>query len=164
MQDLNNQSHEPFVAILRESLGVLMHHTMRNMFVFARENNLSMPQMGALTNLFRQDVRGVSNIGDELGVTSAAASQMLERLVQQGLIERQEDLHDRRVKKIIMTDKGRRMIHEGFRARQKWLDDLALLFTPAEREQIGAALSILVEKARQLEGTAQECETDDIDS
>lgn len=157
MHDLNTQPFESFVSTLRELLGVLMHHTMHNMFLFARESNLSMPQMGALINLLRQDVRGVSNMGDDLGVTSAAASQMLERLVQQGLIDRSEDPHDRRVKQIVLTDKGRQMIHDGFRARQSWLDDLARRFTPTEREQIGAALSILVEKARQLEGTAHEC-------
>ena len=71
----------------------------------ARESGVSPQQYGALMYLFHNDRRGVSGIGEDMGVTPAAASQMIERLVQQGLLERSEDPHDRRAKKIALTVK-----------------------------------------------------------
>ena len=84
-----------------------------------------MSQFGALFHLHRMGSSGVTDLGDHLGVTSAAASQMLDRLVQQGLILRSEDPNDRRVKQIVLTDKGHQVLQESIRARQGWLDDLA---------------------------------------
>lgn len=89
-----------------------------------------------------------------MGVTSAAASQMLDRLVQQGLILRSEDLHDRRLKQIVLTEKGRQTLdifRENLHDRHAWLDELAAKLSPAEQEQVEAALEILIEKAGQLE-------------
>ena len=93
---------------------------------------------------------GVSDIGSALGITSAAASQMLERLVQHGLIERTEDPNDRRAKKIALTDKGLHMLPEGLRAHQDWLGGLAHTLTSDEQAQATAALRLLIEHAKQL--------------
>jgi len=84
-------------------------------------------------------------------VTNAAASQMLEHLVQQQMITRSEDPHDRRAKQIVLTDKGRQVLQESIHARQGWLEDLAHTLSPEEKEQVVAALHILIEKTSQLE-------------
>ncbi len=91
------QSPDPFVLALQNWVGMFMHRSMRDSIRFAKENGLSMSQVGAMFHI-RHGVDGVSDIGDDLGVTSAAASQMLERLVQAGLVTRTEDPHDRRAK------------------------------------------------------------------
>lgn len=129
---------------------MFMHRSMRNFILYSKETGLSMPQMGALFHLLK-GYGGVTELGDELGVTSAAASQMLERLVQLKLIIRTESQHDRRAKVIVLTDKGRQTLKDSIKARQGWLGDLAETLSPAEREQIIAALNILIEKARLLE-------------
>jgi DNA-binding MarR family transcriptional regulator len=110
-----------------------------------------MSQFGALMLVHHQGVCGVTDIGDHLGITSAAASQMLERLVHQGIVVRSEDPHDRRVKQIGLTEKGSRILQESIQARQSWLDDLARLLTATEQGQVIAALNILIERAGQLE-------------
>jgi DNA-binding MarR family transcriptional regulator len=143
------QPIEPLVATLEEWTEVFMHRSMRNFILFAKETGLSMPQIGALFHLLKSS-GGVTELGEELGVTSAAASQMLERLVQLKLIVRSEAPHDRRAKVIILTDKGQQTLKDSIRARQGWLNDLAQTLTPAETEQVVAALKILIEKARML--------------
>ena len=113
-----------------------------------------MSQVSALFFLYRKGSSGVSDIGEEMGVTSAAASQMLDRLVQQGLILRSEDPHDRRLKKIVLTEKGcdtLEIFRENLHARHAWIDELAAKLSPAEQEQVEAALKILIEKAGTLE-------------
>jgi DNA-binding MarR family transcriptional regulator len=93
---------------------------------------------------------GVTDLGDDLGVTSSAASQLLERLVQQGLILRSEDPSDRRVKQIVLTERGRQALQEAIHARQGWLFDLAKTLSDSEKESIIAALNILIDKANHL--------------
>ena len=127
-----------------------MQRSMRDFMGFARERGLSMSQLGALFHIHHRGSSGVSDLGDDLGVTSSAASQMLERLVHQGLILRSEDPSDRRVKHIVLTDKGLQVLHESIRARQSWLADLAETLSGSEKEDIIAALNILIDKAEHL--------------
>ncbi|HNT77479.1 MAG TPA: MarR family transcriptional regulator [Anaerolineae bacterium] len=141
---------DELTRMLQDWIEVFMHRSMHNVLSFAKEQNLSMSQMGALMKLHRHKMCNVSDIGDELGVTSAAASQMLERLVQQELIERTEDPNDRRAKQIALTDKGAQLLHDSFRARYAWLGDLATSFTPDEQALIQTALRLLLDKTRQL--------------
>jgi DNA-binding MarR family transcriptional regulator len=146
------QPIDPFVATLQKWIEVFMRRSMRNFICYSKEAGLSMSQIGALFHICR-GASGVSDIGDDLGVTSAAASQMLERLVRQELIVRSEDPQDRRVKQIVLTDKGRQTLQESLQARQGWLDDLANTLSAGEKEQIMAALNILIDKASQLDNT-----------
>jgi len=141
---------DPFVATLRNWIEVFMRRSMRNFIRYSRESGISMPQVGALFHIHR-GAGGVTDLAEGLGITSAAASQMLERLVQLGVILRSEAPHDRRVKQIVLTEKGRHILQESFHAHQGWLDDLAQTLSAGEKEQIVAALKILIEKANRLQ-------------
>jgi DNA-binding MarR family transcriptional regulator len=143
-------SADPLVVALQKWMEVSMHRSIRHFICYARESGLSMSQLGALFHIHRRGSSGVTDLGDDLGVTSSAASQMLERLVQQELILRSEDPSDRRVKQIIMTDKGLHILQESIRARQGWLSDLAETLSDSEKEAIIAALNILIDKANHL--------------
>jgi MarR family transcriptional regulator, organic hydroperoxide resistance regulator len=145
------QDSEALPSTLREWVEVFMRRSMQNFIQFAKENGLSMSQVSAMFHIKRKGSSGVSDIGDELGVTSAAASQMLERLVQQGYVLRTEDPIDRRLKQIVLTEKGAQILQSSIQARQKWLDDLVQSLAPAEQEQVTAALRLLIIKARNLE-------------
>lgn len=141
---------DPVSGKLQEFFKIIMHRSMREFLLYSRKTGLSMSQIGALLHINKHSV-GVSDVGDGLGVTNAAASQMLDRLVHQDLIVRTEDPDDRRGKKIVLTDKGRRIIEESTDARQGWLNDLAVTLSPAEKVQVLAALDILIQRASQIE-------------
>jgi DNA-binding MarR family transcriptional regulator len=148
------KTNDPFLAAWNEWIEIFMRRSMRNFLLYSKESGLSMSQIGALFRLHR-GASGVSDLGDGLGVTSAAASQLLERLVHSGLILRSEDPNDRRGKQIVLTDKGRRVLRESLHARQGWLDDLAAVLSNGEKEKIAAALKILIEKTNLIEPPAQ---------
>lgn len=143
----------PFSAALQSWIDVFMHRSMRSVLLYAKESGLSMSQLGALMHIFK-GTSGVSDVGDDLGISSAAASQMLERLVQQGLISRSEDPHDRRVKQIVLTAKGQQVLQGSLQASKGWLDELAASLSPAEQEQVAAALNIMIAKAAKLDQQA----------
>lgn len=143
-------SKDRFAARLQEWIELSMRRSMRTFLRYARQNNLSMSQMGALFHIYRQGQCGVTEVGHYLDVTSAAASQMIDRLVQQGLIERSEDPEDRRVKQIVLTKKGERILKNGMRARQRWMHDLAQALSDEEKAALEPALDLLIEKVRSL--------------
>jgi DNA-binding MarR family transcriptional regulator len=144
------QQADPFVVTLQKCIEVFMQRSMRDFLGYVRESGLSMSQLGALFQIHHRESSGVTDLGDKLGVTSSAASQLLERLVQQELILRSEDPSDRRVKQLILTDKGRQVLQESIRARQSWLSDLAKTLSDCEKEGIIAALNTLIAKANHL--------------
>jgi DNA-binding MarR family transcriptional regulator len=144
------QQADPLVETLQRWIAVSMHRSMRDFMGYAKEIGLSMAQMGALFQIYHRGCSGVTDLGDKLGVTSSAASQMLERLVHQELVRRSEDPSDRRVKQIVVTDKGRQVLEDSIRARQSWASDLADTLSDCEKEAIIAALNPLIDKASQL--------------
>jgi DNA-binding MarR family transcriptional regulator len=141
---------DEFVPSLVKWSEVFMHSSMRNFIQYSAKSGLSRSQIGALFWLYHKGNCAVSDIGEELGITNAAASQMLERLVQMGLIQRTEDPHDRRYKQIVLTEQGRQVIQESIDARRSWFASLADTLSDSEKEQIVSALNILVETASRL--------------
>ncbi len=144
-------SSKLLVATIGDWIDVFIRHSMRGFFLHTRQHGLSVTQIAALFQIRRKGTSSVSDIGDELQVTNPAASQLLERLVQQGLVARSEDPVDRRLKQIALTRRGDSLLREGLQARQKWLEELVKTMQPDEQAQVIAALDILIERAQELE-------------
>ena len=89
----------------------------------------------------------MSGLGEEFGVTNAAVSQVLEKLVQQGFVLRTEDPQDRRHKVLVLTAEGKQIAQESQMERQKWLVQLINSLSPDEKELIDSALRLLINKA-----------------
>jgi DNA-binding MarR family transcriptional regulator len=140
-----------FVEKLHEWFEILRRTLMSNFFVYARDNGLTMAQFGTMFRIYHAGACGVSDIGDALGVTNSAASQMLERLVQMKLVTRSEDPTDRRVKQIVLTDRGSQIIQQTTIAYHSWMEDLARSMTAEEQAQVEKGLAILIEKAHQIQ-------------
>jgi len=145
-----NGSQETFLASFQTAIGKIFQVSMRGFWKYTKAQGLSMPQMFTLRYLYHKGESNVTDIGRELGVTSAAASQMLDRLVQQDLVSRRENPHDRRNKQVTLTDRGRRIIQGSTAARRQWLDDLAKNLTPEEMVEIAATLDLLARRMTEL--------------
>jgi DNA-binding MarR family transcriptional regulator len=145
-----NQPSLAVSSLLLHWLELFMPRSMRGFMRYARERGLSMSQIAALNQLSHRGSLAVSDIGDSLGVSNAAASQLLDRLVQQELVTRAENPQDRREKQLILTEKGNDILLQSTRFRQVWLERLVAILTPEEQEKVAEALEILVEKMNQL--------------
>lgn len=146
---------EQFNQVLRDWSETFMRRSMHDFVQFSKDSGLSMTQINTLFRLHHAGMCGVTEVGDHLGVTNAAASQMVDRLVQQGLIERAEDPSDRRVKQLSLTTKGQRLVLDSIEARRCWMEQLTDLLNADELEQIIQALTILTRTARSLEPVEQ---------
>lgn len=141
---------------LREWVKVFTHRSMQEFHRSQRDYGLSAGQLRTLTHLHFHGVHQVSDIGEDLGVTTAAASQLVDRLVNMDLLERTEDPDDRRVKRITITDVGRALVRQGIEDRLKWMKDLANNLSPTQQKEILSSLRTLTEAAISMEEETQE--------
>jgi len=136
-----------FSELFRGVLWQLMHASMRGFWHYAKEHGLSITQIFILRQL--QGEHGgcnVSMMGEQMGVTSAAVSQALDPLVQQGLVSRTEDPQDRRHKRILLTATGAQVLREAMEARQAWIADLEARLTEEEKALLVRGLRLLADK------------------
>ena len=118
-----------------------------------------MGQTSVLFHLHHGSSCGVSDVGELLGVTNPAASQMVDRMVTLGLIERTEDPDDRRAKQLQLTANGRLIVKESIEARRRWMEQLTYTLTSEEQTLIINALNTLVDAARDLEPRVNKVES-----
>ena len=137
--------------VLHQWTEVFMRRSFRDFKRFIDDAGLSPAQAAALMRLYHCEACGVSELAGHVGFTRPAASQMIERLVQQGLLTRAEDPRDRRGKQVTLTPKGRALVEAGIAARRQWLEQITRSLSPAEQETIAGALTLLAEAAQKLE-------------
>jgi len=94
---------------------------------------------------------GVSGLSDHLGITKPAVSQLIERLVQMGLLLRTENPNDRRSKQLHITSKGKDLIQQAIEARRKWMETLTESLAPEQQQSIAKALVTLTDAAKALD-------------
>jgi DNA-binding MarR family transcriptional regulator len=128
-----------------------MHRSMRGWTHFAKSTGLSMPQFSILMQLHHKGACGVSGISERFDITNAAASQLVDKLVQAGYLERDEDPSDRRAKVLKLTPSGQSLIERGGQERHRWMDDLTKNLSADEQTKIIEALDILTESAKRVE-------------
>jgi DNA-binding MarR family transcriptional regulator len=138
------------VSVLREWMEALTIRSMDALMSYARASELSLPQLHLVMFLYHGGSCGVRDIGARMEMSSPAASQMIERLVQAGLLERAEDPDDRRVRQIALTEKGRQLAECGIAERYRWLDALVAELDDAERRAVLTTLPALTAAQKRL--------------
>ena len=140
-----------FTQSIRAWMDVFLQRSMGNWWRFARSTGLSMPQFSLLTQMYHRGACGMSGISEQFEITPAAASQMVDKLVQSGYIVREEDPNDRRAKTLNLTPKGRQLIDAGNEERYRWVADLAGKLNAEERARIVEALERMTRAIQELE-------------
>jgi len=120
-------------------------------FTAAKSRGLSISQVNTLFQLRCNGTIRVSKIAEKLGISNAAASQMLEGLVTKGFISREEDHNDRRVKMIGITDSGLEFLNISMKERLAWFNSIVNTLTEKEQDLIQKTFKLLLSKATLLE-------------
>jgi DNA-binding MarR family transcriptional regulator len=79
-------------------------------------------------------------------ISLPAASRAVDDLVRRSFVERHEDVEDRRMKRVTLTDDGRAVIRRLNAARLNGLQQFTETLTDAERRKLAGALSKLLER------------------
>jgi DNA-binding MarR family transcriptional regulator len=90
----------------------------------------------------------VKELAEELSMSLPNASRTIDGLLQRGLVERREDEHDRRVKRVGPSPAARELIDRVDTARLQGLEVWAAELSPVQRQTLLDALSILPKERR----------------
>jgi DNA-binding MarR family transcriptional regulator len=126
----------------------LWHHLMRGsteqLYALIAELDLSITQMKTLHVLAESGSElSVKEVSDRLGLSLPGASRIVDALLRRGWLERREDPHDRRMKRVGITADGRKVLDQIETARLAGLEDYAASLTPEQRNRLSSALSDL---------------------
>ena len=127
----------------------ILAHVIQDFMQSMHKTGLSRPQIHALLYIYHAGECRVSEIATLTGSSAAAASQLVDRLVQQGLVERTEDPENRRVKRLRLTGKSLKLIHRGMSSNH-FLGELMGTLSAEQRQTIHAAFGYLAEASRQI--------------
>jgi DNA-binding MarR family transcriptional regulator len=104
-----------------------------------------------LTHIYYGGECEITALLEKLEVSKAAAGQLVERMEQQGLVERRPDPRDRRARLVSLTAKGSDLVVASIEARQNWMKDVMARVPEEQRGVIAASLRALTRAAETLE-------------
>lgn len=104
---------------------------------------VTLSQVKLLSLLARGEAYKVSDVALFMGVSNAAASRAVDRLVQRGYVDREESPTDRRAVELSVTQKARRLLAKFRAATDQILEEALGRFPPEELEQVAEVLDRL---------------------
>jgi len=108
-------------------------------YAIFEELDLTLTQVKAMCALSGEELT-VKELAEGLGLSLPGASRAVDGLVERGLLHRREDTADRRMKRLRITDDGRRALERLDEARLAGLENFTATLDPAHRERLSAAL------------------------
>jgi DNA-binding MarR family transcriptional regulator len=129
---------------------IFVRQWMHDINRFTRSTGLSFGQMNLLLHIHYRGPCEVTSVSDLMQMTPAGASQMVERMVQQGLVTRREVPGDRRVRLVHLTDQGCKLVLESINVHQEWVHSLADSFTPEQQTEAVRVLQMLTNQSVML--------------
>ena len=138
METITNLLHFWAENAMRQSMWAFLR--------FNQERNLSAPQINSLIFIYRHGHTSINNLAKRWGVTKAAASQMVDKMVDQGWIDRTENPLDRRSRDLTITAAGQKLTEEAQKFRHEWIDEFVKSLSPEDVKIIRPAFEILNQK------------------
>jgi DNA-binding MarR family transcriptional regulator len=118
----------------------------------AGSNQLTVPQLRALLFVRRHPGASLSPLAEHLGMALPATSNLVERLVQAGLIERTTNPDERRRIQLTLTARGADHVERAqLLVRSRLRADLTAL-SPTDLGRLAGSLEVLATLAREREG------------
>jgi DNA-binding MarR family transcriptional regulator len=108
------------------------------------------PQWGALSLLLVQDGMTIGVMSQKRGVDAPAATGIVSRLEQYGLVERRHDREDRRVVKVYLTDEGRDIAKTLVSSVEHFEQSMKRGFSESELERFMGQLQQLIVNADEI--------------
>ncbi len=118
---------------------------------FMHASGLTMPQIVVLFAL-RRSPCSISELAQRLRMSLPATSQLVDRLVEAGLIDRTEHAEDRRVRRASILPAGLRYLEQFGEMRYREIEDALRSVTEDSRALLASALTrVVAELERELE-------------
>jgi DNA-binding MarR family transcriptional regulator len=139
------KSEAEFLRTMENWAKLYFFQSLTDFFNYLKQTELSLLQAYALAYLFFKGPMKISELCDHMMVSPQAASQLVDRLEKFEMVARIADPKDRRVRKIIVLEKGKDFVQENFEFSQNWITEIPAKITMEQVEQITEVLSMLMQ-------------------
>jgi DNA-binding MarR family transcriptional regulator len=117
--------------------------------VTATRNSLSprlrTPQMRALLHLTVAEGLTMGELAREIGISYAGATQVIDQLVELGLVERERSAEDRRVVRLRLTERARPEMEQALARRARQVREVCEQLGPDEARAFARGMQLLGE-------------------
>ena len=120
------------------------------------ETGIGASEFAILETLLHKGALPVNVIGRKVLLTTGSITTAVDRLVRRGLVVREADADDRRVRRVALTAEGRRLISAAFARHAADLDAVVAVLSPSERATLVALLEKLGTAAARVGGSMEE--------
>ncbi len=107
------------------------------------ERGMTLPRFDVLAALDRHGELNMGALSQALLVSNGNVTQLVQKLVRDGLVEMHKLPSDRRTSIVRLTPEGREMFAKLARAHQDWIDQIVGGLDYTQRERIYVALGVL---------------------
>ena len=114
--------------------------------------NLTIAQLKSLFLIAREGSMNTKSLAEGLGVTSSNVTGIIDRLVKQGLVSRQENPEDRRMLRLRVTDKGEDILTSLREETISSMSEVLARMSIEELSSLARGLSSLVKAAEVHKG------------
>ena len=145
MQTINTNECETLAHNINQFRRAIVHEFVFNILRTFVDFDYSLPQLATLLLLDEEGELTIKQVIEILGRSVSATSRLLDQLVQRGLVSRREDQHDRRVKRIAITEQGSKLIATLEQRRADAQIAAMKYFSAEEQAEINRAMALLAE-------------------
>lgn len=138
---------ELLAPLLLDWSNALLRRTLHDLTAFTRAHGLTPVQMNVLLHLYHRGECEIGRLQPVMQASKAAAGQLVERMEQQGLVERAASPLDRRARRVRLTARGRALVEESAALRRVWLDSLTAGLDEPARQRLAEVLQAMLAAA-----------------
>jgi DNA-binding MarR family transcriptional regulator len=127
----------------------MMHLMHRFVSQASKDEDFTIAQFKVLMMVWHSGPTTVKQLQERLSIAQSTASEMVDRLVHQGWMERKKDPEDRRVTVFSLTDKAIRFLREKKTQRLEVIEKLLQPLSQKEQRQFLDSLEMILKKHTQ---------------
>ena len=131
---MDNQVYRPYVEEIEQLMRKVSFVVKCRGRDILGEFEITPPQFEALLLLRQHGDMTIGELGNKMYLASSTATDLIDRMERNGLVERFRDGSDRRVVRLRMLDKGREMILRVMESRRVYLDKILAHVTEEDKK------------------------------
>ena len=108
--------------------------------------SVSMLQVKVLACVAEHAGESMKYVAEDLKVTPAAITIIIDKLADEGLIKKKTDVKDKRITRLLLTAKGREYLRRGMKIFREHIEEVTSVLSPAEKTQLVSILTKLANK------------------
>lgn len=106
-------------------------------------NQLSIMQVQALFFIHEHESRSMSDIANHFHIELPSATSLVDKLIKNELVSRNDDPNDRRLVRIILNQKGRTLLHQAMQERRKKMEKILSYLSEKEKQELFSIMKTL---------------------